>query len=79
MSSSKQPNPPAKPPSPPSTPQPPAQPPGGPPAQPPGLQKAKLRIKGRWVEVEVKNKIKKAGFDWVMYIDDDGLETWQVA
>ncbi len=58
---------------------PPVQPPGGPPAQPPGLQKAKLRIKGRWVDVEVKNRVKKAGFDWVMYVDDDGLETWQMA
>jgi hypothetical protein len=58
---------------------PPVQPPGGPPAQPPGLQKAKLRIKGRWVEVEVKDRVKKAGLDWVMYVDDDGLETWQVA
>jgi len=58
------------------------QPPGGPPAQPsqpPGLQKAKLRIKGKWKDVDVKGRVKKAGFDWVMYVDDDdGLETWQV-
>jgi hypothetical protein len=77
MPSSKQPNPPANPPSTPNTPQPPSQPPGGSPAQP-SPQRAKLRIKGRWVEVEVKDRISKAGFDWVMYIDDDGLETWQV-
>jgi hypothetical protein len=29
--------------------------------------------------VEVKDRVKKAGLDWVMYVDDDGLETWQVA
>jgi hypothetical protein len=64
MSAGKQPNPPAD------------QSQGGPPATPPG--KARLRVKGRWKDVDVKGKVKKAGFDWVMYIDDDGLETWQV-
>ena len=50
---------------------------GGPPSQPPG--KAKLRAKGKWKDVDVKDRVKKAGFDWVMYMDDDdGLETWQV-
>jgi hypothetical protein len=52
------------------------QPARGPSATPPG--KARLRVRGKWVEVEVKDKINKAGFVWVMYIDDDGLETWQV-
>jgi len=54
---------------------PPAQPPGGPPAQP---GKARLRAKGKWKDVDVKDRVKKAGFDWVMYVDDDGLETWQI-
>mgnify|MGYP001626474290 FL=1 len=50
--------------------------PGGPPAQP---GKARLRVKGKWKDVDVKDRVKKAGLDWVMYVDDDdGLETWQV-
>jgi hypothetical protein len=65
MSASKQPNPPA------------GQSQGGPPAQPP--EKVRLRVKGKWKDVDVKEKIKKAGLDWVMYVDDDGLETWQVS
>jgi hypothetical protein len=53
--------------------------PGGPPAEPPGKGKAKLRAKGKWKDVDVKDRVKKAGFDWVMYVDDDdGMETWQV-
>jgi len=53
------------------------QPAGGPPATPPG--KARVRAKGKWKDVDVKDRVKKAGFDWVMYVDDDdGLETWQV-
>jgi len=53
------------------------QPAGGPPSQPPG--KVKLRVRGKWKDVDVKDRVKKAGFDWVMYMDDDdGLDTWQV-